>query len=134
MKISINKPLFDLEKYKEKKKNGVRKACNAEIISGFTSTAFDGTERLFGFDITDQANWTQNLILIASGIATETVNVKYKTGELTPISIDKFKLLVQDMISHKEGKITKCDYYENQIDAMNTKEEVDKLRVSEIVW
>lgn len=134
MKVSINKPVFDLAQYKEDKKNEVRKACSAAIISGFTSTAFDGTERLFSFDMTDQANWTQNLVLIASGIATTTVNVKYKGGELTPISIDAFKLLVQDMIAHKEEKIIKCDHYEKQIDAMITKEEVDNLRVSDIGW
>lgn len=134
MKVSINKPVFDLVQYKEDKKNEVRKACSAAIIAGFTSTAFDDIERLFGFDMEDQANWTQNLVLIASGIATTTVNVKYKGGELTPISIDKFKLLVQDMMVHKEGKITKCDHHEHQIDIMTTKEEVDALIVSDIVW
>lgn len=134
MKVSINKPVFDLNQYKEDKKNQIRKACNAAIVAGFTSTAFDGTERLFAFDMVDQANWTQNLVLIASGMITTTVNAKYKGGEFTPISIDKFKQLVQDMMAHKEDKIAKCDYYEHQIDAMTSKEEVDALGVSDIAW
>lgn len=101
------------------------KACNDAILAGFT---YNGI--LYGFDEQDQTNLTQQLALIANGMASEPVYWKGRgETQLRQYTISEFKEIFNAGQVHKDSNMTK--YYPLKDAAMNasTAEEVNA-----IVW
>lgn len=89
---------ISLEDLKQLRINKLKDECSLSIYEGFTSGS-----NIFGFNITDQANFTQQLLLVVSG---DSADIQWKTrnnGVVTLTALE-FKQVCSDAEAHKRSQ------------------------------
>lgn len=102
--------------------SALKEECNATIEDGFT---VNGAR--FGFNtLHDQANFTQQLLLIVAG---QTTPIQWKTKNLGVIelTVEQFRGVVQAAEQHKRGQQARYWDLEQQVISAETKEEVKSI-------
>lgn len=102
-------------------------ACNAAILAGFTSSALI-TQHTYDFDYDAQINLGGMLNAITAGIITGTITWK-ASGTPQSHSIEQFKTVFGDGLTHKNAQIGKYWTLKAQAIAAETPEQLDA-----IVW
>jgi hypothetical protein len=101
----------------------LKEACTAAIYDGFHSKS---TGFSFGFNEHDQANFTQQLLMLVAG---DTTPIQWKTKEagVVELTTDQFNVIVGEA---KDAKMVQQKKYwdlETAVLAATTKEEVDAI-------
>ncbi|WP_088005592.1 DUF4376 domain-containing protein [Indiicoccus explosivorum] len=99
----------------------LKEECTAAIYAGFTS----GTNE-FGFNEKDQANFTQQLLLIVSG---DTADIRWKTKNngVQVFTVPEFQQVINDATAHKVTQQEKYWQLEAQVLAATLNAEVDAI-------
>lgn len=108
---------------KTSKLNELKAACTDAIHKGFTST-LKGYE--FGFNEHDQANFTQQLLLIVNGQA-DNIQWKTKNAGVVNLTVEDFNIIINDSKNHKLAQQQKYWELENQVNNATTKQEVESI-------
>jgi len=105
--------------------NELKELCTKAIYEGFSSTT--GNE--FGFNDLDQANFTQQSILVLiNGLAdTATLQWKSKTGVVT-LTVAEFKTVITEAKDHKLAQQGKFWQLEGQALAATTKTAIEAVK------
>lgn len=74
----------------------LKKACSEAVYAGFASTI--GHE--FGFNEHDQANFTQQMLLILNG-NTAPIHWKTKNAGVVTLTLEEFNTVIEDSKNHK---------------------------------
>lgn len=114
-----------LNEVKNNKINELKAACQQAIFEGFTVT-LNSESFSFGFNELDQMNFTQQLILIVSGDASD---VKWKTQNagVQTFSINEFMQVIEAGKNHKLAQQTKYWQLEQQVINAASVEEVEAV-------
>lgn len=123
--------LFDLAQYKQDKINLLSATCRSEILSDFTSSAL-GAPHQYGFDADDQTNIGGTLGAINAGLCPATFTWRTNDAGALNHSIDQFKQVFADGMTHKQSKIYKYGNLKDQINDPTTdsKDKVDTIVAS----
>lgn len=87
-----------LEELKRLRINKLKDECSEAIYSGFVSGEYE-----FGFNVNDQTNFTQQLLLVVSGQA-EDIQWKTINHSVIELTVDEFKLVARDAEMHKRNQ------------------------------
>ncbi len=101
--------------------------CNAIILAGFTSNAL-GTDNTYDFDYDAQINLGGMLNAITAGLVTGAITWK-TSGVPQTHTIDQFKTVFSDGLTHKNANIGKYWTLKAQVLTAATPEEI-----AAIVW
>lgn len=117
----------DIKQVKQRKLNELWKACNEAILAGFYSSA-SGEQLFYGFDMQDQANLTEQAVLIDGTPDTITWKIK---GDLhfAILTKEQFKNLCLDGKAHKETNMQKYFKLSGKVGECTTMEQLKT-----IVW
>lgn len=112
-----------LEKLKQLRINKLKDECSQAIYNGFISKEYE-----FGFNVNDQTNFTQQLLLVVSG---KTGNIQWKTIShgVIELTVDEFKEVALDAETHKRDQQSIYWVKEQEVIEATTNEEV-KL----VIW
>lgn len=118
-----------LEITKQNKLKEIWDACNKAILAGFYSSV-SGTEMLYGFDEQDQANFTQQLLMLSIDNTIDTIYWKTKgeDGVVLPYTREQFMQLCNEAQQHKTSKIQKHWELKKKILNATTREEVEAIK------
>lgn len=122
--ITLMEKPIDLEAEKQKKINQLKEVCNRAIFEGFTST----NGYTYGFNELDQANFTQQSVLILNG---STGSIKWKTKDAGVVehTVAGFQAVINDAAAHKLAQQEKYWALETQVLSATTLEEIEA-----VVW
>lgn len=113
-----------LEKNKGDKLLSIKEACTNSIFNGFIAS--NGNE--YGFNELDQANFTQQTILILSG-DTRPIRWKTRNNGVVEHTVGEFQAVINDAAAHKLAQQEKYWALETQILSATTVEEIEA-----VVW
>lgn len=87
-----------LEELKQLRINKLKDECSQAIYDGFISKEYE-----FGFNVNDQTNFTQQLLLVVSG---KEGNIQWKTKSdgVIELTVDEFKEVALDAETHKRDQ------------------------------
>lgn len=100
-------------------------ACNAAILSGFTSNAL-GSNHTYDFDYEAQTNLNAMLNAIIADLVSEPIIWK-ASNLLQPHTIEQFKSLFTDSLTHKVTNINKYWELKTAVTAANSMEGVASI-------
>ncbi|MEC0264458.1 XkdW family protein [Paenibacillus anseongense] len=100
-------------------------ACNAAILLGFTSTAL-GANHTYDFDYEAQTNLNTMLNAIMADLESEPIIWK-ASNMLQPHTIDQFKTLFTDSLTHKTININKYWELKMTVESANSMEGVASI-------
>lgn len=107
----------------------LKAACNASIFDGFKSAS---TGHEFGFNELDQANFTQQLLLIVSkgGPAAYQGEIEWKTkaGGVESFTATQFVTIINEAEQHKRDEQRKYWALEIQLKAATTVDEIAAIK------
>lgn len=119
---SLDKASIPVEELKAARIVKLKEECSNAIYEGFTSQGFS-----FGFNESDQANFTQQLILVVAG-QTENIPWKTKNASIQIFTPEQFKQVVIDAKNHKLENQEKYWSLEAEVHVAFTNKEVDVIR------
>lgn len=114
-----------LEDIRQSKISILNNACNASILSGFTSNAL-GDEHTYDFDYEAQTNLGGMLNAIMAEIVTEEIDWK-ASGLPVPHTINQFKQVYADGLTHKNSLITKYWMLKSQVLSAHSVEDIESV-------
>lgn len=119
---------ISLEELKQFKLEQLKYFCSSAIYEGFTSSI---NNYEFGFNEVDQANFTQQTLLIvaADGNYTSTISWKTKNVGVVDLTLTDFNAIVNEAATHKLAQQNKYWALEEEVRNATTPDEVDA-----IVW
>ncbi|BFT75227.1 XkdW family protein [Paenibacillus sp. P36] len=100
-------------------------ACNAAILSGFTSNVL-GANHTYDFDYEAQTNLNTMLNAIIADLVSEPIIWK-ASNKLQPHTIDQFKTLFTDSLTHKTTNINKYWELKMTVESANSMEGVASI-------
>ncbi|MCY9660301.1 XkdW family protein [Paenibacillus chondroitinus] len=100
-------------------------ACNAAILAGFTSNVL-GANHTYDFDYEAQTNLNTMLNAIIAGLVSEPIIWK-ASNKLQPHTIDQFKTLFTDSLTHKTTSINKYWELKMTVESANSMEGVASI-------
>lgn len=101
----------------------LKEECSNSIYKGFTSGV-----NTFGFNETDQVNFTQQLLVVVSGQSSD-IQWKSKNNGVVTLSVNEFKQVIVDAEFHK--RVQQQKYWSIEKDILDA---TDKESVKSIVW
>ena len=137
--------IIDIESLKQQKKDELSKACEEAIVTGFYSD-ITGENILYGFDITDQQNWTTQYETVklaeegnpdviayftAMGYPEGMVGIKGKGESATYkfITYEQYKAFwLQGQKHITENRVIKYYPLLMQLNSATTKEEIENIQ------
>ena len=119
---------ISLEELKQFKLEQLKYFCSAAIYDGFISSI---NNYEFGFNEVDQANFTQQTLLIvaAGGNYTSSIAWKTKNAGVVDLTVTNFNAIVHEAAAHKLAQQNKYWELEQEVRNATTPDEVDA-----IVW
>jgi hypothetical protein len=117
----------DLENLKDAKINVLKEQCSIDIYNGFTSSIIrDGEKLEFGMNTLDQANYTQQMILIIGDTQNLIQTIEWKTKNKGVVNLTKSEFLqvINDAKNHKVKNQSKYWRLEDEVLASNSLEEL----------
>jgi hypothetical protein len=117
----LDKSSTPLESLRTLRINKLKEECTLSIYEGFTSQAHE-----FGFNDFDQANFTQQHLLIVDG-ETADVNWKTKDAGVQAFTVDEFRAIITDAKAHKIANQVNYWQKEALVLAAETNESVDAV-------
>lgn len=114
-----------LDRSKLSKTAELNTACNAAILSGFTSNAL-GANHTYDFDYEAQTNLNTMLNAIIANLVSEPIIWK-ASNMLQPHTIEQFKALFTDSLTHKTTNINKYWELKTVVTAANSMEGVASI-------
>lgn len=121
-----NKPFEEiLQHKKEQKDSELESACNDAILNGFTSVA-TGFE--YEFDMEDQSNFAQQMIMLLKNPALDSVQWKTKNAGIQVHTRDQFIAVVDESEIHKRNQIGKLWHLRQSIATATTLEELNTIK------
>ncbi|WP_240418233.1 hypothetical protein [Paenibacillus periandrae] len=116
---------YILEDIRQSKISILNNACNAAILSGFTSNALED-EHTYDFDYEAQTNLGGMLNAIMAEIVTEKIYWK-ASGLPVPHTINQFKQVYADGLTHKNSLITKYWTLKSQVLSANSLDDIESV-------
>lgn len=115
-----------VEELKQYKIAQLKELCSNSIYNGFTSSV-NGYS--FNFNELDQANFTQQLLLIVASNGTYSIPIKWKTKDMqvVELSVDEFTTILGEAETHKRTEQNKYWQLESQLISSLTIQEVDSI-------
>jgi hypothetical protein len=110
-----------LEDIKQLRINKLKEECSNAIYDGFD---FNGAH--FGFNVHDQSNFTQQLLLIVAGNTTP-IQWKTKNVGVINLTVQEFQAVIGEATNHKMTEQAKYWTIEQLVVASQTKEEVTAI-------
>jgi hypothetical protein len=117
---------IELENAKQKKIDELNLSCRNAILSNFTSTCL-GDSHEYGFDQEDQNNLGHRLGAINAGLCPSSFDCKTKDAGFLSHTIDQFKTLYVDGMTHKQTALYKCGNLKAQVLACTTIDSVNVI-------
>ncbi len=108
------------EKLKE-----LKNKSSLAILGNFTSAT---TGHIYEFEEHDQANFTQQMLLLVSNPAITTVDWKTVDAGVVTHTREQFFAVVGDADSHKRGNMTKFWTKEAQLNSATTLDEINAVK------
>lgn len=122
----LDKFTISLDELKQFKLEQLKYFCSEAIYEGFTSSINDYE---FGFNELDQANFTQQTLLIvaAGGNYTAPISWKTKNFGVVELTVSDFNIIINEAAAHKLAQQNK--YWELEQEVLNaaTPEELDAI-------
>jgi hypothetical protein len=114
-----------LEYKRDEKHKALRNRVNEAIVSSFFSVT---TGHYYDFDVHDQANFTQQMLLFVNNPALIEVDWKTTDAGIVRHTKDEFFAVVEDANSHKRSNLSKFWTKENALKIATTLEEVEAIQ------
>lgn len=115
-----------LEELKQYKIAQLKELCSNSIYNGFTSSVKGYS---FNFNELDQANFTQQLLLIVASNGTYNNLIKWKTKDMqvVELTVDEFTIILGEAELHKRTEQNKYWQLESQLLSATSIEEINSI-------
>ncbi len=109
-----DKESVTIEELKELRIKALKEECTKSIYDGFTS---DSLGKSFGFNENDQANFTQQKLMVIADVTDAIKSIQWKCldGTVASITKEQFNVLIGEAATHKLSQQSKYWALESEI-------------------